>query len=52
MEIEQAGGERLAAGLDVLAALCFLQHGLRRRETRERDAVRGAAHVVEASGYA
>src|SRR4051812_6685231 len=36
------------ACLDVLAALRFLQHGLRRRETRERDAVRGAAHVVEA----
>src|SRR5579862_8482797 len=33
--------------LHVLAALRFLQHGLGRGESRERDAVRGAAHVVE-----
>ena len=45
---QAADGPELAAGLDVLAALRFLQHGLRRGEARERDAVRGAAHVVEA----
>src|SRR5205085_12583721 len=42
----------LPARLDVLAALRFLQHRLRRREAGKRDAVRRAAHVVEADRVA
>ena len=38
---------RLAAGLDVLAAVRLLQRRLRGGEAGERDAVRRAAHVVE-----
>src|SRR5665647_1277781 len=41
------GTSHLAAGGDVLGPATFLQYGLRRREPRERDAVRRAAHVVE-----
>src|SRR4029078_3691101 len=41
-----------APGLDVLPAVRLLERGLRRRQPRKRDAVRRAAHVVEADPVA